>query len=107
MVICVTGFAVEGGANAIVRCSAEIKFNLLFFGNGLFIAKVFLFFADIAKMVARFVIAMVNSMIEGALITDGVTPGFGQHPVSHQILIEADNEKVLLFVPANNQGVRP
>ncbi|MEH6577057.1 MAG: hypothetical protein V7731_08250 [Amphritea sp.] len=84
---------------------AEVEFDLLLFGNRFFEALLFLLAADFTQVITSLMVTMKNCVVEGSLVANRVTPGFSQHPISHQILIEADNEIVLLFAPTYNQEV--
>ena len=84
---------------------AEVEFDLLLFGNSFFEPQLFLLAADFTQVITGLMVTMENRMVEGTLVANRVTPGFSQHPISHQVLIEADDEIVLLFAPTYDQEV--
>lgn len=67
------------------------------------IASLALFTADLAQQLQRCLIGRGQGLVI-ALRRQPVALALGHDPVASQIAVDPDNKKIMIFLPAHNQG---
>lgn len=86
------------------RLLAEIESQLFFTASGMAIAAFALLPRNAAEQSPRVLVGVQYGIGNRCFIGSPVSPALAQNPVTDKVLIQADNEVFLIFLPAYYQG---